>query len=378
MRSDLALAVLAAAPAFAAPVTSKTGFSVKQVAVAKNATLSGPAAYRKALSKFHADVPNHVMTASDQQGSVTATPGANDEEYLCEVQIGSDGQTFNLDFDTGSADLWVFGPQAGGDHTIYSASSSAEELSGETWSISYGDSSGASGIVYADTVTVGGVTATSQAVEAATSVSSQFASGASDGLLGLAFSSINTVSPDQKTTFFDTASSTLDSNLFTATLKHGEPGSYDFGYIDSSKYSGDLAYVSIDNSQGFWMFTAGSTSVGVDAGSVIADTGTSLMLLSDDVVDAYYSAAGGQMDNQQGGYTMPSSGAPDFTIDVGGLTTTVPGANMCYADIDGSTCFGGLQSAGSMGFGILGDVWLKSQFVVFDAANTQLGVAAQA
>lgn len=102
----------------------------------------------------------------------------------------------------------------------------------DTWAITYGDQSGASGVVYADKVQVGAVTATKQAVEAATSVSSTFAQNtADDGLLGLAFSSINQVKPNQQTTFFDTVKSTLAKGLFTVDLKKGAPGSYTFGYV---------------------------------------------------------------------------------------------------------------------------------------------------
>jgi len=115
-------------------------------------------------------------------------------------------------------------------HTVYNPSTSGKLESGETWDISYGDGSGAAGTVYADKVVVGGVTATSQAVEAATSVSSEFTQDtANDGLLGLAFSSINTITPNQQTTFFDTVKSTLAQALFTADLKKGAPGAYDFG-----------------------------------------------------------------------------------------------------------------------------------------------------
>jgi len=59
-------------------------------------------------------------------------------------------------------------------HTLYNPQTSGQIESGSTWNISYGDGSGGAGDVYADTVVVGGVTATSQAVEAATSVSAQF------------------------------------------------------------------------------------------------------------------------------------------------------------------------------------------------------------
>ena len=107
----------------------------------------------------------------------------------------------------------------------------------DTWDITYGDQSGAAGIVYADTVVVGGVTATKQAVEAATSVSSTFAQNtADDGLLGLAFSSINQVKPDPQTTFFDTVKSTLAKGLFTVDLKKGTAGSYTFGYVNKRSF----------------------------------------------------------------------------------------------------------------------------------------------
>lgn len=169
---------------------------------------------------------------------------------------------------------WVFSSelpaseQSG--HTLYTPSSSASQIPGATWSISYGDGSSASGNVYTDTVDVGGVTATSQAVEAAETVSSEFVQNtANDGLLGLAFSSINTVQPTQQTTFFDTVKSQLDSPLFAVTLKHNAPGTFDFGYIDSSKYTGSLAYTPVDNSQGFWSFTADSYSIGGTTGSSI-------------------------------------------------------------------------------------------------------------
>lgn len=155
-------------------------------------------------------------------------------------------------------------------HDVYEVGTGTK-LSGSTWSISYGDGSSASGDVYKDTVTVGGVKATGQAVEAAKKISSQFVQDQNnDGLLGLAFSSINTVSPKAQTTFFDTVKGQLDSPLFAVTLKHSAPGSYDFGYIDDSKYTGDLTYTDVDSSEGFWTFTASSYKVGTgSAGSSI-------------------------------------------------------------------------------------------------------------
>jgi aspergillopepsin I len=97
--------------------------------------------------------------------------------------------------------------------------------------------------------------------------------------------------------------------------------------IDSSKFTGDLAYAAVDSSQCFWMFTADSYSVGGKSGpsiTGIADTGTSLMLLDDSVVTAYWSQVSGSVnDSTQGGYTFPCKGKlPDFSLVVGGETRT--------------------------------------------------------
>ena len=46
-------------------------------------------------------------TGAGQVGDVPAQDSQNDSQYLCQVQIGTPAKTFTLDFDTGSADLWV-------------------------------------------------------------------------------------------------------------------------------------------------------------------------------------------------------------------------------------------------------------------------------
>jgi len=194
--------------------------------------------------------------------------------------------------------------------------------------------------------------------------------------VGFAFSSINTVEPSPALTWFDNVKASLTTKLFAADLNKGVPGVYDFGFIDTTKFSGSVAYTPVDSSQGFWEFTASSYAIGTTTTSTaitgIADTGTTLLLLPDAVVSAYWKkVSGAKLDNTQGGYTFPCSATlPNFSITVGGSVRTVPGSYINYAPVTSTTCFGGLQSDDGIGFAIFGDIFLKSQYVVFDESQS--------
>ena len=212
---------------------------------------------------------------------------------------------------------------------------------GETWNITYGDGSGAGGNVYTDTVNVGGTVVSNQAVELAESVSAQFVQDANDGLLGLAFDQINTVSPTQQRTFFSNAAPSLAAPLFTADLIKGAPGSYDFGFIDSSKYTGAITYVPVNSGNGFWEFTGtgyavGSSSFVSSSIDAIADTGTTLLLVPQSVVVAYYRQVKGARNSaQDGGYVFPCSATlPSITLGIGSYMAVVPGDYVNYAPLE--------------------------------------------
>lgn len=240
------------------PVPVSGTISLKQVrnVNAKSRATRGPTQRAKAYLKYGAAVPEDLSTAVSRirnkliselkgvrlpnlpikeraTGSASATPEEYDVEYLTPVQIGNPPQTLNLDFDTGSADLWVYSsatpPSDVNGQEVYnpSASNTSSKLQGSTWDISYGDGSSSSGDVYYDNVTVGGLSVYPMAVEAATDVSAEFTADSDiDGLLGLAFSKLNTVSPKKEKTFFEAARATLDKYVFTADLKAGERKSF--------------------------------------------------------------------------------------------------------------------------------------------------------
>ncbi|KHN94407.1 secreted aspartic proteinase precursor [Metarhizium album ARSEF 1941] len=391
------LVSLAAAGLATALPTSNDGQVSVRVARNRSFRAHGPLALAKAYRKFNKPIPDDVAAAVSASqltkratGSVTNVPQQYDSEYLAAVQIGTPAQTLDLAFDTGSSELWVLSAETPSGEvqgqTLYhpASSSTARLLGGLRWNITYEDGSSSSGDVYSDVVAVGGLQVKGQAVESAQQVSAEFTGDAASGLLGLAFGSLNTVYPTKQKTFFDNAQASLAAPLFTANLNHDADGKYNFGYIDASEHTGSITYTAVDNSQGLWGFTATGYAVGDDEPNYrpipgIADTGTSLLLLDDDTVRAYYAqVSGSQYDSSQGGYTFGCGASlPDFTFGVEDSSITIPGAymNYCPTDDSGSTCFGGIQSSAGIGLNIFGDVALKAALVVFDAGNTRLGWA---
>ncbi|MCJ1335251.1 hypothetical protein MMC09_000519 [Bachmanniomyces sp. S44760] len=291
------------------------------------------------------DVPQNVLQkrvlATGQTGEVTAEDQQNDAEYLCSVSIGMPAQTFNLDFDTGSADLWVFSTElpasvlnsSGTSHNIYDStkSSTYKVTQGLKWKIAYGDSSSASGTVGTDNVTVGGLTIKNQSIELAKTLSTEFASGVGDGLLGLAFGSINTVTPKPVETPVENMISQddipKDTELFTANL-----GSW----RDANDPDKGQSFYTF----GFWMFdstsaTVNGKSINRTGNTAIADTGTTLALGDDATCTAIYDVIpGSTYDSTQQGYIFPYSVTADqlpvVTFAVGGKQFAVQKEDVAF------------------------------------------------
>ncbi|KAH8670926.1 aspartic peptidase domain-containing protein [Xylariales sp. PMI_506] len=359
---------------------------------------------RKAVgARVHTDRVLAKKSSADGEptGEVGAEDQQNDSLYTCEVNIGTPAQTLMLDFDTGSADLWVNSTEESStlqkNHKVFDPkkSSTYKALTGLTWKISYGDGSSASGDCGSDVVSIGGLSIQNQTVELAKTMSSAFSDGTSDGLLGLAFSSINTVEKNGKA---DPQKSPVDnmiaqddipqtSELFTAAFyseRDNTDSFYTFGYIDQDLVNGQtIHWTPVDNSQGFWMFPSQSfsvngTSTTQSGNTAIADTGTTLALVSDAACKALYAQIkGAKYDNNQQGWVFPdtvqASDLPEFKVDVGGLEFVIQAEDLAFASTGDGYWYGGVQSRGDNPFDILGDIFLKSVYAIFDQGNQRFG-----
>lgn len=277
-------------------------------------------------------------------------------------------------------------------HTIFdpSRSSTFKKLANETWKIRYADGSQASGDCGSDNVTVGGLTIENQTIELASKLSPQFSQGTGDGLLGLAFPQINTVKKNNQRAPAQTPVANMmtqgdipkESQLFTSAFYSERDADapksfYTFGFIDNDLVAASgkpIAWTNIDSSEGFWMFPSASVSIAgkvmqLSGNTAIADTGTSLALVSDEVCEALYKAIpGAKYDSHQQGYVFPMStkaaDLPEFKVAVGDNLFVIQAEDLAFAPASHNTWYGGVQSRGDNPFDILGDTFLKSIYAV--------------
>ena len=129
--------------------------------------------------------------------------------------------------------------------------------------------------------------------------------------------------------------------VFTAQLISGQVGSYEFGNIDTTAFVGNLSTVPVDSSRGFWEVPSRSAIVGgqtveIPSGRTIIDTGTSLMLVGDEMLVAYWSTVPeAQLSQDAGGVIFPCNTAlPDLQVAIGDdYFATVQGNGMNFAQV---------------------------------------------
>ncbi|KAF9955291.1 Type I transmembrane sorting receptor [Mortierella alpina] len=245
----------------------------------------------------------------------------------------------------------------------------------------YGDGSGASGVLGVDLVNVGGISVR-QTIGLATAESSSFGSSPSDGLFGLGFASIESVSG--VSTFLDNAIATealalpvVSVFLPSQRLFNGVGGQYLFGGIDSTKYTGELTYVPVTK-KGYWQISIedvgfNDQSLGV-ASQGIVDTGTTLIIVGDEAAASIHSNIGGAFNDPKDGWMVPCSlkdSSDHISFTMANTAFKVAVADLAYDDAgDGSgNCISGVQG-GQKGLWILGDVFIKNNYCVFSQTSS--------
>jgi hypothetical protein len=173
-------------------------------------------------------------------------------EYYGVVSIGTPPQSLEVQFDTGSSNLWVTSSVCGAACAplpeYNSSLSSTYVQNGTSFSIQYG-SGQVAGFLSQDAVGLGGIVVPNQLFAEASDVSGMgpdFLQGPTTGILGMAF---NQISVDGVPTVFSNMvqEGLVPSAVFSFYLSatDGSVGELILGGIDQSHYTGEINYVPV-------------------------------------------------------------------------------------------------------------------------------------
>mmetsp|Transcript_3904 Transcript_3904/g.5585 ORF Transcript_3904/g.5585 Transcript_3904/m.5585 type:complete len:367 (+) Transcript_3904:3-1103(+) len=312
-----------------------------------------------------------------------------DAQYYGEIEIGTPPQKFQVVFDTGSSNLWVPNKNEGGLFNVHnkydSTKSSTYKANGTKFAIQYGSGS-LSGFLSQDTVKVGDQTVEGQVfAEATNEPGISFKVAKFDGICGMAWQSI---SVDGVTPVWYNLLDKSDKKMFAFYLgsqANQQQSEMTIGGIDSAHYTGDITYAPL-TSKTYWQFEVDALSVGNDVSEskfqAIADTGTSLMAGPTDVMAAINKAIGATKVPLTQEYTVDCSqisSMPTVNIQIAGKNFPLEPTDYVI-QIQGQCLSGfmGLAALSSRELYILGDVFIRKYYTVFDAEHAQVGFATAA
>lgn len=320
-------------------------------------------------------------------------------QYFAEVNVGSPAQSFNVIMDTGSSNLWV--PVQGGScgkspipfidklpffskkHLFDTKTSSTFEPTEEVFKIQYG-SGAVSGLFSKDVVSLGkDLAVTGQdfaTISDCGGMGIGYLMGKFDGILGLGFPSI---SVDGKQTVFGNAilQGLVTQPIFSFYLGDSKKGELTFGGYDEDHFMGDLHWVPLSSAT-YWQINPSKIAMGdysMSNSQAIVDSGTSLMVGPTAEVK--------RIAEMLGAISMPFSPAylvdcnteiPDFVVSIDGRDYTIPGKDLILNAM-GSKCMLAMQGMDFRAGGpqwILGDVFMRKYYTVFDMGKQQIGFAA--
>ncbi|KAJ3170903.1 hypothetical protein HDU87_008669 [Geranomyces variabilis] len=372
-----ALAVVGTVSAATVPVSSGRAIPLAKKAPTHSLRERYPGILHGLAQKFGASVPAKLRPAS--LSGVEPITNVQNEEYYGPATIG--GQTLQLLYDTGSADLWVpdaSKPSLPGSHKYSPKKSTTYKKIGKTFNIQYG-SGEAVGTTASETVTVAGVKVTKQVFGDVTNEGKNPQASDFDGILGMGFTSI---AADSSTTWFENAvaQNTVPKSVFAFYLNSASSGSelYLGGY-NSKRYTGSISWVPIDQ-PGYWQFalndiTVGGQSINPSLNEAIADTGTSLVVGPSADVDSINQAIGATLDSSQGIYTIDcsarSSGA-DVAFPLNGFTAALT-ANEYILDDGQGGCISTFAPLDGLPVWILGDTVLRKYYSIYDLGDVSNG-----
>ncbi|KAJ1531256.1 Vacuolar protease A [Nowakowskiella sp. JEL0078] len=337
-----------------------------------------------------ASVPVSPLFSKDK--SVPLVDFAN-AQYFGTVSIGTPLQNFTVIFDTGSSNFWVPSIKCRSIscllHNRYDSSkSSSYRENGTSFELRYGTGS-LEGVFSVESLNVAGLEISGQTFgEAVKEPGVVFAVGRFDGILGLGYDSISVggVVPP----FYQMIKQNLIAEpvfgVYLAKSSDSSPGGMiTFGGTAKEYYSEPIIWVPVTR-KAYWevdlqSVILGEKDVGITTRRAIIDTGSSLLVLPISEAVKINDRIGAKK-GFNGQYSLDCSVVeilPDLEIRMGGHKFVLKSKDyvLKVSGFGGDSCisgFAGMDFPGSPMW-ILGDIFLRVYYSVYDLGNNRVGLA---
>uniref|UniRef100_A0A8D0B3S7 Gastricsin n=1 Tax=Salvator merianae TaxID=96440 RepID=A0A8D0B3S7_SALMN len=287
-----------------------------------------------------------------------------DASYYGQISIGTPPQNFLVLFDTGSSNLWVPSvyckSTACTGHARFNPSqSSTYSTNGQTFFLQYG-SGNLAGFFGYDTLTVSNIVVKNQEFGLSENEpGANFIYAEFDGILGMAYPSLAVGG----------ATTALEKMLQEQLLSQPV---FSF-YLSRLHMSGMTILLKCPSP--FLRFSIGGQATGwcSQGCQAIVDTGTSLLTVPQQYMGSFLNEVGAQQ-NQYGQYAVECSSVqnlPTISFTINGVSFPLPPSayilNVTY-----------LSSQNGQPLWILGDVFLREYYSVYDMGNNRVGFATAA
>ncbi|XDA87659.1 hypothetical protein R6Z07F_017336 [Ovis aries] len=358
---------------------------LKRVKTMRN-TVSG----RNMLNNFVKEHAYKLSQISFRGSNLTSHSLRNlrDLFYLGNITIGTPPQEFQVIFDTGSSELWV--PSSFCISTTCSkrmrfrhADSSTFRLSRKTFSITYG-AGRIEGFVAHDTVRIGDLVSTDQQFGLCMEESG-FEGMIFDGVLGLSYANISFYTGAIPIFYKLKNEGAISEPVFAFYLSKDErEGSVVmFGGVDHRYYKGELNWIPLIKADN-WIVHMDRISmkrkvIACSGGcNALVDTGSSEIVGPSTLVKNILKIIGAKPRDSEYYVSCSSvNSLPSIIFTIKSNNYRVPGRAYILKD-DRGHCFAAFKVhrlSSSTETWILGDVFLRLYFSVFDRGNDRIGLA---
>ncbi|XP_051021552.1 chymosin-like [Acomys russatus] len=365
--------------------TISQSHAITRIPLHKGKSLRNTLKERGLLEDFLKRHPYEFVEKGSNTGIVASEPLINylDSEYFGTIYIGTPPQEFTVVFDTGSSELWVPSVYCRSrvcqtHHRFDPSKSFTFQNLSKPLFVQYGTGR-VEGFLGYDTVTVSDIVVSHQTVGLSTQEPGAiFTYSPFDGILGLAYPSF---ASKYSVPIFDNMMSRhlVAQDLFSVYMSRGEQGSMlTLGAIDQSYFVGSLHWVPV-TVQGYWQFTVDRITVNgevvacQDGCPAILDTGTALLTGPSRDILSIQQAIGAVQD-QHGQFAINCwrlGIMPTVVFEIHGKEFPLP--PLAYTNQNLGSCSSGFNHGSKLW--ILGDVFIREFYSVFDRANNRVGLA---